>query len=147
MSNGEYIPSKAAWVRDQVELYERTNGAEGTTIGDPPLPVIIITHRGRKTGATRKSPVMRAVDGSNYILVASLGGAPENPSWYYNLVTNPNVEIRDKSVVQSMTVREITDSVEKKRLWDIAVAAYPRYEEYQAKTDRIIPVLLAVPAD
>jgi len=145
VSNSDYIPSKAAWFRDQVELYERTNGAEGTTIGDPPLPVVIITHRGRKTGAIRKSPVMRAVDGSNYILVASLGGAPENPSWYYNLVSNPNVEIRDKSVVQSMNVQEISDPAEKKRLWDIAVAAYPPYTEYQDKTDRVIPVLLATP--
>lgn len=141
----EYIPSKAAWVRDQVELYESTNGAEGTTIGDSDLPVIIVTHRGRKSGAIRKTPLMRAVDGPNYILVASLGGAPDNPGWYYNLVSNPEVEIRDKSVVTPMLVSEVSDPAEKKRLWDIAVEAYPRYAEYQEKTDRIIPVFIAVP--
>jgi F420H(2)-dependent quinone reductase len=140
-----YIPSKAAWVRDQVELMERTNGLEGTTL-DSGLPVILVTHRGRKTGAIRKTPLMRAVDGSNYILVASMGGAPENPSWYYNLVTDPNVQIRDKTEVTSMKVREISDTDERQRLWDIAVEAYPPYAEYQEKTDRQIPVFIAEPA-
>ena len=143
----EYIPSKAAWVRDQVELYESSNGAEGTTIGDPGLPVIIVTHRGRNTGAIRKTPLMRAVDGPNYILVASLAGAPDNPSWYYNLVSNPEVEIRDKSVVTSMRVSEVSEPTEKKRLWDIAVKAYPPEAEYQDKTDRVIPLFIATPAD
>jgi len=105
----EYIPSPAAWVHDQVELYESSNGTQGTTIGEPDWPVIIVTHRGRKTGAIRKSPVMRAVDGDNYILVASLGGAPKNPVWYYNLKANPNVEIRDKTEVWPMTVQEVVD--------------------------------------
>ena len=143
----DYIPSKAAWVRDQVELYESSNGAEGTTIGDPARPVIIVTHRGRKSGAIRKTPLMRAVDGSNYILVASLGGAPDNPSWYYNLVSNPEVEIRDKSVVTSMQASEVSDAAEKKRLWDIAVEAYPPYADYQEKTDRVIPLFIATPTD
>ena len=141
----KYIPSKAAWVREQVELYESTNGAEGTTLRDSGLPVIIVTHRGRRTGAIRKTPLMRAVDGENYILVASMGGAPENPSWYYNLKTNPNVEIRDKATVTPMTVQEISDPGEKQRLWDIAVEAYPPYAEYQDRTDREIPVFLAKP--
>ncbi|MDP6056779.1 MAG: nitroreductase family deazaflavin-dependent oxidoreductase, partial [Dehalococcoidia bacterium] len=117
----KYIPSNAAWVREQVELYESTNGAQGTTLRDSGLPVVIVTHRGRRTGAIRKTPLMRAVDGSNYILVASMGGAPDNPSWYYNLVTNPDVEIRDKADVQVMKVREVSDPAEKTRLWDIAV--------------------------
>ena len=141
-----YIPSKAAWVRDQVELYEGSNGTAGTTIGDSGLPVIIVTHKGRKTGAIRKTPLMRAVDGDNYVLVASLGGAPDNPSWYYNLVTNPEVEIRDKSVVTSMRASEVSDPAEKQRLWDIAVEAYPPYAEYQRKTDRVIPLFIATPA-
>lgn len=141
----KYIPSKAAWVRDQVELYEGTNGAEGTTLPESGLPVIIVTHHGRKTGAIRKTPLMRAVDGPNYILVASMGGAPDNPSWYYNLATNPDVEIRDKSDVYPMKVREVSNPEEKKRLWDIAVEAYPPYAEYQGRTDRIIPVFLAEP--
>ena len=138
-----YIPSNAAWVRDQVDLIERTNGAEGTTLKDTGLPVIVVTHHGRKTGAVRKTPLMRAVDGSSYILVASMGGAPDNPSWYYNLVSDNNVEIRDKSDVYSMKVREVSDSDEKQRLWGIAVEAFPPYAEYQEKTDRQIPVFLA----
>ena len=141
----KYIPSNAAWVREQVELYESTNGAQGTTLRDSGLPVVIVTHRGRRTGAIRKTPLMRAVDGSNYILVASMGGAPDNPSWYYNLVTNPDVEIRDKADVQVMKVREVSDPAEKKRLWDIAVEAFPPYVEYQDRTDRAIPVFLAEP--
>lgn len=140
-----YIPSRAAWVREQVELYERTNGAEGTTLKDSGLPVIIVTHRGRQTGAIRKTPLMRAVDGDNYILVASMGGAPKNPSWYYNLKSSPEVEIRDKSVVTKMRVREVDDPTEKQRLWDIAVDAYPPYAEYQDRTDRVIPVFIAEP--
>jgi deazaflavin-dependent oxidoreductase (nitroreductase family) len=139
----EYIPSKAKWVRDQVELYEGSNGAEGATLKESGLSVIIVTHRGRKTGAIRKTPLMRAVDGPSYILVASQGGAPNNPSWYYNLVTGPAVEIRDKSDVYSMKVREVSDATEKKRLWDIAVEAYPPYAEYQERTSRQIPVFLA----
>ena len=138
-----YIPSRADWVREQVELYEGSNGTEGTTLKESGLPVIILTHRGRKTGAIRKTPLMRAVDGSSYILVASQGGAPTNPSWYYNLVTDPNVEIRDKTEVFSMKVREVSDADEKKRLWDIAVEAYPPYADYQKKTTRQIPVFLA----
>jgi deazaflavin-dependent oxidoreductase (nitroreductase family) len=138
-----YIPSRADWVREQVELYEGSNGTEGTTLKESGLPVIIVTHRGRKTGAIRKTPLMRAVDGSSYILVASQGGAPTNPSWYYNLVTDPNVEIRDKTEVFSMKVREVSDADEKKRLWDIAVEAYPPCTDYQKKTTRQIPVFLA----
>ncbi|MDG0867800.1 nitroreductase family deazaflavin-dependent oxidoreductase [Candidatus Lucifugimonas marina] len=138
-----YIPSRADWVREQVELYEGSNGTEGTTLKESGLPVIIVTHRGRKTGAIRKTPLMRAVDGSSYILVASQGGAPTNPSWYYNLVTDTNVEIRDKTEVFSMKVREVSDADEKKRLWDIAVEAYPPYADYQKKTTRQIPVFLA----
>jgi len=107
------------------------------------LPVIIVTHRGRKSGAIRKTPLMRAVDDGKYILVASMGGAPKNPVWYYNLKADPNVEIRDETNVFDMRVREISDSNEKQRLWDIAVAAYPPYQEYQDKTDRAIPVFIA----
>ena len=86
---------------------------------------------------------MRAVDGNNYILVASKGGAPKNPVWYYNLKAEPKVEIRDETAVHSMRVREVVDSVERQKLWDIAVAAYPPYQEYQDKTDRLIPVFIA----
>ncbi len=139
----EYIPSPSDWVADQVELYEGSLGTEGLTLRDTGLPVIIVTNRGRKTGAIRKTPLMRAVDGNNYILVASRGGAPKHPVWYHNLKADPNVEIRDKAEVYSMRVREVVDSAERKRLWDIAVAAYPPYQEYQDKTDRVIPVFIA----
>ena len=139
----EYIPSPSDWVAEQVELYEGSNGTEGLTLRDTGLPVIIVTNRGRKTGAVRKTPLMRAVDGNSYILVASRGGAPKHPLWYHNLKADPNVEIRDKTEVYSMRVREVVDSAERQRLWDIAVAAYPPYQEYQDKTDRQIPVFIA----
>jgi len=141
----EYKPSPRKWVADQVKLYEGSGGTEGLTLRDTGLPVIIVTNRGRKTGAIRKTPLMRVTDGNNYILVASQGGAPEHPRWYYNLKADPNVEIRDKTEVNKMRVREIVDPAERERLWKIAVEAYPPYLEYQNKTDRLIPVFLAEP--
>ena len=142
----EYVPSPSGWVADQVELYERTNGAEGTTLRETGLPVVIVTNKGNKTGAIRKTPLMRVADGKNYVLVASRGGAPTHPVWYHNLKADSNVEIRDVDVVRSMVVREVTDSTERSRLWTIAVEAYPPYQEYQDKTDRQIPVFVAEPA-
>tara|TARA_B100000029_G_scaffold241260_1_gene238491 strand:+ start:2153 stop:2587 length:435 start_codon:yes stop_codon:yes gene_type:complete len=141
----EYIPNPISWVAEQVELYERTNGAEGTTLRDTGLPCIIVTNMGNKSGAVRKTPLMRVVDGENYVLVASWGGAPKHPVWYYNLKADPKVEIRDIDKVQTMNVREVTDETEKSRLWDIAVQAYPPYHDYQEKTDRVIPVFIAEP--
>ena len=114
---------------------------------DTGLPVIIVTNRGRKTGGIRKTPLMRAVDGSSYILVASKGGAPKHPLSYHHLKAEPNVEIRDEADVYTMRVREVVDSVERQRLWDIAVAAYPPYQEYQDRTDRVIPVFIAEATD
>lgn len=139
----EYIPSPRDWVAAQVELYEGSGGTDGLTLRDTGLPVIIVTNRGRKTGAVRKTPLMRAVDGNAYILVASQGGAPKHPFWYHNLKADSNVAIRDGSQVFSMRVREVTDSTERQRLWKIAVDAYPPYQDYQEKTDRVIPVFLA----
>ncbi|HBR65039.1 MAG: nitroreductase family deazaflavin-dependent oxidoreductase [Dehalococcoidia bacterium] len=142
---GEYIPSPRDWVREQVELYESTGGKEGTTLRETGLSVIIVTNIGNKTGAVRKTPLMRAVDGPNYILVASTGGAPKHPVWYFNLKANPSVKIQDGPNLYDMTVREINTPDDRKRLWDIAVNAYPPYQEYQDRTDRIIPVFLAEP--
>ena len=142
----EYIPSPREWVRDQVELYERSGGTDGTTLRDTGLPVIIVTHTGNKTGAVRKTPLMRVKDGANYILVGSVGGAPTNPVWVYNLRANPAVEIRDLTVVQPMRVREVHEDAERARLWDLAVAAFPPYADYQAKTARKIPLFVASPA-
>ena len=141
----EYIPSPREWVADQVELYEGSGGTDGLTLRDTGLPVIIVTNRGRKTGAIRKTPLMRAMDGRNYILVASQGGAPKNPDWVYNLRINSDVEIRDATIVFRMRVREVTDKVERSRLWQLGVEAFPPYEEYQSKTSRKIPVFIAEP--
>jgi deazaflavin-dependent oxidoreductase (nitroreductase family) len=143
----EYKPSPRQWVADQVELYEGSGGTAGLTLRDTGLPVIIVTNRGRKTGAIRKTPLMRVVDGNNYVLVASQGGAPTHPQWYYNLKADPEVEIRDKTEVHAMRVREVIDPVERERLWKIAVKAFPNYQEYQDKTSRLIPIFLAEPAE
>src|SRR5262247_3603835 len=102
----EYIPSPRKWVRDQVELYERSGGTEGTTLRDTGMPVVVVTNTGNKTGAIRKTPLMRVKDGANYVLVGSMGGAPQHPVWVYNLRANPLVEIRDLHSVQQMHVRE-----------------------------------------
>ena len=142
----EYVPSPIGWVREQVELYERTNGAEGYTLRETGLPVIIVTNSGNKTGAIRKTPLMRVKDGDAYVLVGSMGGAPKNPVWVYNLRSNPDVEIRDRDVVQPMRVREVQDEAERDRLWRLSVEAFPPYAEYQARTARKIPVFVAEPA-
>jgi deazaflavin-dependent oxidoreductase (nitroreductase family) len=132
-------------VREQVELYERTNGAEGNTLRDTGLPVIIVTHVGNKTGAIRKTPLMRVKDGADYVLVGSMGGAPKDPVWVHNLRAHPQVELRDLAVVQKMRVREVTDAAERERLWKAAVAVYPPYADYQTRTTRTIPIFVAEP--
>ena len=139
----DYIPPTLDWVREQVESYESSNGTEGTTLRDTGMPCIIVTHTGNKTGGIRKIPLMRVeVDGS-YVLVGSYGGRPKNPVWVYNIRANPDVEIRDKTEVFQMRVREVTEDPERQRLWGASAAAYPPYNEYQAKTDRKIPVFIA----
>lgn len=143
----EYSPSPRQWVAEQVELYESSGGTEGLTLRDTGLPVIIVTHHGRKTGFVRKTPLMRVRDGNKYILVASQGGAPSHPLWYHNLKADPNVEIRDKKEVYAMRVREVVDLDERERLWKLAVAAFPPYQDYQDKTERIIPLFLAEPVN
>ncbi len=142
----EYIPSTRDWVREQVELYEGSGGTEGTTLRDTGLPVIIVTNRGNQTGAIRKTPLMRVKDGDNYVLVGSQGGAPKNPVWVYNLRADADVEIRDETEVYAMRVREVADDAERARLWDLSVAAFPPYAEYQERTTRKIPVFVAEPA-
>jgi deazaflavin-dependent oxidoreductase (nitroreductase family) len=141
----EYIPSPRDWVREQVELYEKSGGTQGTTLRDTGLPVVLVTHIGNKTGAVRKTPLMRVKDGNNYVLVGSQGGAPNNPEWVYNLRANPTVELRDRTEVFTMKTREVKDAAERARLWQLAVAAFPPYEDYQKKTARQIPVFVAEP--
>ena len=141
----EYIPTPVDWVREQVELYEASGGTEGTTLLDTGLPCIIVIHKGNKSGAIRKTPLMQVKDGSNFVLIGSMGGAPKNPVWVYNLRANPEVEIRDHTEVSTMRAREVTDDAERDRLWELGVAAYPPYEDYKHKTSRKIPVFLAEP--
>jgi deazaflavin-dependent oxidoreductase (nitroreductase family) len=140
-----YVASPQDWVREQVEVYEGSGGTKGTTLLDTGLPVIIVTHIGHKTGAIRKTPLMRVKDGNSYVLVGSQGGAPKHPAWVHNLRINPDVEIRDKTVVEAMRVREVQDEAERSRLWNLAVAAFPPYAEYQDRTARRIPVFVAEP--
>lgn len=142
----EYIASPTDWVREQVELYESSGGTQGTTLRDTGLPVIVVTNNGNKTGAIRKTPLMRVKDGDNYVLVGSKGGAPQHPVWVHNLRADQNVEIQDETETHSMRVREVRDDPERARLWDISVEAFPPYAEYQERTTRKIPVFLAEPA-
>ena len=141
----KYVPSPRDWVREQVELYESSGGTKGTTLRDTGLPVVIVTHRGRMTGAIRKTPLMRVKEGDNYILVGSQGGAPKDPAWVHNLRADRHIELRDETIVRSMFVREVNDMTERARLWTLAVAAYPPYAEYQARTKRQIPLFVAEP--
>ncbi len=139
----DYIPPTLDWVREQVELYEGSGGTEGSTLRDTGMPCIIVTHMGNKTGGIRKIPLMRVeVDGA-YVLVGSYGGREKNPVWVYNLRANGDVEIRDKTEVFKMRVREVTEDPERQRLWDASAAVFPPYIEYQEKTDRKIPVFIA----
>ena len=132
-----YIPSPQKWVAEQVEQYEKSGGTEGLTLRDTVCLSSLLPITGGKQGAIRKTPVMRAVDGDNYILVASKGGAPQHPEWYYNLMANPEVEIRDQTEVHKMRVREVIDPAERSRLWDIAVKALPTLQTIpgENKTD------------
>ncbi len=140
-----YIPSPRDWVREQVALYESSGGTKGTTLRDTGLPVIIVTHTGNKTGAVRKTPLMRVRDGDRYVLVASQGGAPQDPVWVHNLRAEPQIELRDETVQRPMRAREVADPAERRRLWALAVAAYPPYSDYQARTTRQIPLFVAEP--
>ena len=145
MTDQNYLPPTIDWVRKQVEVYEGTNGEKGTTLLDSGLPCIIVTHVGNKTGGIRKIPLMRVKVDNSYVLIGSMGGQPKNPVWVYNLRANPDVQIRDKHEVTEMKVREVSDESERQSLWEASVEAYPPYEEYQAKTDRVIPVFVAEP--
>ncbi len=138
---GEYEPSAQAWVREQVEEYESSGGTRGTTLRDTGLPVVIITNRGVRSGKVRKTPVMRVEHDGRYAAVASVGGAPAHPAWYYNFRAAPRVELQDGPHKWEMTAREVTGA-ERDEWWARAVAAYPPYAEYQRKTSRQIPVFV-----
>jgi deazaflavin-dependent oxidoreductase (nitroreductase family) len=139
---GEYEASPWDWVSEQVEQYERTGGREANTFADTGLPIVIVTMRGNKTGKIRKNALMRVEHNGEYALVASMGGAPVNPVWYYNLKADPNVKVQDGPEPFDAIVREVTGD-ERAEWWDRAVAAYPPYAEYQQNTERVIPVFVA----
>lgn len=142
---GEYEPSPAQWVRDQVSEYEASGGTRANTLRDTDMPIVIFTSRGRRSGKIRKTPVMRVEHDGEYAIVASKGGAPENPLWYFNLRARPDeVLLQDGREPMAVTVREVAGE-ERQTWWERAVAAYPPYAEYQARTKRVIPVFVATP--
>jgi len=140
---GEYLPSPSDWVREQVEEYETSKGQRGNTLLDTGLPVVIVTTRGRTSGKIRKFPLMRVEHDGEYALVASMGGAPQHPTWYGNLVADPTaLMIQDGPKAHDFIAREV-EGDERALWWERAVAAYPSYADYQLKTERIIPVFVA----
>lgn len=140
---GEYVPGPWEWVNDQVETYERSGGKEGNTLRDTGLPVVIVTMRGAKTNAVRKIALMKVEHDGEYALVASKGGHPTHPVWYNNLLAHPDeVLIQDGPEPFPVSVRQV-EGDERKAWWDRAVEAYGPYAEYQERTEREIPVLVA----
>jgi F420H(2)-dependent quinone reductase len=141
---GQYEPSPADWVRDQVAEYEGSGGTQGTTLRDTGLPVVVITNLGAKSGKVRKTPLMRVEHEGCYAAVGSKGGAPQDPLWVDNFRVNPRVELQDGAHRQDMVARELTGE-ERAIWWERAIAAYPPYVDYQNKTDRLIPVFVLEP--
>jgi F420H(2)-dependent quinone reductase len=135
----EYAPSSFREIRDQVARYEATDGREGATLNGRPL--IILTHRGARSGKLRKTPLMRVVHDSIYVAVASYGGHHSHPAWYYNLLADPLAEVRDGAIVTAVRARQV-DGTEKRRLWAVADAAWPDFAEYRIRTDRDIPIFV-----
>jgi deazaflavin-dependent oxidoreductase (nitroreductase family) len=141
--SGEYAPSTSDWARKQAEEIEESGGTKGTTMRD--MPVVVVTSVGAKSGKLRKTPLMRVEANGEYAAVASLGGAPQNPEWYYNLVANPHVELQDGEFKGEFEAREVFGD-EKAIWWERSVAAYPDYADYQLKTERQIPVFVLTPS-
>ncbi|NQX33628.1 nitroreductase family deazaflavin-dependent oxidoreductase [Herbiconiux sp. VKM Ac-2851] len=136
---GEYEPGTSDWARQQLETYEGSGGTKGTTLRG--MPVIILTTVGAKSGKLRKTPLMRVEHDGEYAVVASLGGAPKHPVWYFNIVKEPHVELQDRTEKHDYLAREVTGE-EKAVWWQRAVEAYPDYADYQTKTDREIPLFV-----
>ena len=144
-TDGEYVPSALDWVRHQVATYERSGGTEANTLRDTGIPIIVVTMKGHASGKVRKIALMRVEHGGEYALVASMGGAPKNPGWYQNLVAAPDdVLIQDGPAPFAVSVREATGD-EYAQWWERAAAVFPNYNEYKARTERVIPVLIASP--
>jgi deazaflavin-dependent oxidoreductase (nitroreductase family) len=141
--HGEYEPSPEKWVRDQVETYEASGGAEATTLRG--VPVVVVTSQGARSGRLRKNPVMRVEHDGRFALVASKGGAPSHPTWYHNLVAHPGIELQDGADRRDYTVH-VAEGEERATWWERAVQVWPDYADYQTRTDREIPVFVAEPA-
>lgn len=141
--NGEYVPPTMDWVREHVDQIESSGGSEGMTMQG--VPVIMLRHRGAKTGAVRKSPLIKVEHEGRYAAVASLGGAPKHPQWYFNLKAHPEIELQDGTETKQLVAREVTGD-EKSRWWKYAAEVFPTYDEYQSKTDREIPLFVLEPA-
>ena len=141
---GTYEPSPSDWAREQAEKFEASGGTEAADLQG--RPIILLTSIGAKTGKLRKTPLMRVEHDGEYAVVASRGGAPTHPVWYWNLVKNPHVELQDGNVKRDYTAREVSGE-ERAVWWERAVEAWPPYAEYQTKTDRIIPVFVLTPLD
>ena len=138
---GEYAPSTSAWARNQAERYEASGGTEADTLRDSGLPIIVLTTLGAKSGKLRKTALMRVEHDGVYAIVASLGGAPQHPQWYFNIVANPLVELQDGAEKHDYRAREVHGD-EKALWWERSVAAYPPYADYQRRTERQIPVFV-----
>ena len=143
---GEYVPSKADWVREQVEKFEASDGREANTLRDTGYPIVVITSVGAKSGHLRKNPVMRVERDGKYVAIASKGGAPDQPEWYYNFLANPEVDLQDGAVRKTYKAR-LLEGDERAEWWQYAVDTWGTYAEYQQKTDREIPVFLLEPLD
>ena len=138
---GTYVPSKADWVRHQVEAFEASDGAEANTLRGGPDPIVVVTSLGAKSGNLRKNPVMRVERDGKYVAIASKGGAPEHPEWYHNFVEHPEVELQDGAERHTYTAR-LLSGPERAEWWDYAVETWATYAEYQKRTEREIPVFL-----
>ena len=139
---GEYVPSRSKWVSDQIDAYEASSGTEGNSLFDTGIPIIVVTMRGHRSGNVRKIALMRVEHEGQYALVASMGGAPSNPGWYKNLVADPDeVFVQDGPTPVAVSVREVFGE-ERALWWQRSVAVYPSYADYEAKTDRVIPVFV-----
>jgi F420H(2)-dependent quinone reductase len=143
---GEYVPSKQDWVREQVERFEASGGTEATVLERTGDPIVVITSVGAKSGKLRKNPVMRVERDGKYVAIASKGGAPEHPEWYYNFVAHPEVDLQDGPVKKTYRAR-LVEGEEREQWWQLAVDTWPTYGEYQTKTDRQIPVFVLEPLD
>ena len=143
---GEYVPSKAGWVREQVAKFEASDGREANTLRDTGYPIVVITSVGAKSGKLRKNPVMRVERDGVYVAIASQGGADVHPEWYYNFLAHPEVELQDGPARKAYRV-DLVEGAERADLWQLAVDTWPTYASYQRKTERQIPVFKLTPVD